>query len=364
MGKAEKIKEELRRQEVAEDTNKRMEELLGTDEQLSGAYTDPRLVDFVGRYETEAKHLKGIDRWKNRSARAWKEDHARPMGKEERAAWKAEYKKFKEEELTGNKFLDATLNRRLQEAEDLARTGDYEGAAAIKSEIQTMIEKKGTRGAEKYNYFQDSRKQALLNLGNQQGMTLGRLTQDAGELTNRDSAEYQRLLTDITNPYVEGLRSDRDVEIRNLVRQARQLGGIAQELGLRTGEARGAFAEQAFVGKQRRGIDQMIGAIQTGVAGEEAALHGRATSWLNQYAEKLSTDVRGLNREWLAGTPFVRENFQKIMEERGLQQGNQYSRIAALFQQNNPVKPRQSAAELGIAALGSAVSLYSSGGKK
>jgi len=211
--------------------------------------------------------------------------------------------------LTG---AQAEANSLLEDAQAAAQAGDFDTAQQLKELADKYLYERfgkhpelskmtGGMGA-LFAKYEDPTTRAKSQLGSEAARTVGAQVKRGRELTDPNSAEYQRTLAELQNPIKEGV----DMAERNIAAGMRGAERYAKQVGASRGAARSFQGEMnAYSNVQRQAALDRSNVLSQG----SQALSQAASFMTTQFAPQFANASAALARSWAAGEAGTRDEY-------------------------------------------------------
>ena len=211
---------------------------------------------------------------------------------------------------------EARLNSYIRDARTAALAGDMAKANGLAARAEGLRRSFGSFSSQMFSIVANADIAARAQIGSPTGQLVSSLITSAGNLANPNSKEYSTAFHNLTDPAIESLRRSSEFSVRSLVGQTRNLEGLLQEAAIRdVGDARALGAERTRETLARRALDKAITDEQTTLSSQESDFLSQATTFLQGFSSKLSTDTLALGKEFARNNAFGRSLFFNAAEE-------------------------------------------------
>lgn len=375
--KKQKEADEIARQQAeeqrrAEQTRSEMEQALGREDQALGqgyygGSTDPRVGEYFGRYDVDtqifgtnvSKESLGardpeakqwMKTWKkereqalknhNKERKQYIKEHVKTLPKEERNAALLAWDQENSEAIapynmtTAHAYLLRSkdkVNTWKDQAETLARSGDFEGAKVLNSQIDKFIGGFSSRAQEAFNLYDDPTKRAQMNLMSPTGRTTGNLMYLGRQLQKTGSAEYQALYGNVTKDALQSLRERSVANTRNIVAEGRSLDRRITDQSLKTGAGRFENRDLSLRTLGRLSLAGNISAEANSLGSQQAALLSRASQWMQRFSSGLAGNAADIGEAFLSNSPGANAKYLQTLAQYGLTEGDILGSAAKMF---------------------------------
>ena len=213
-------------------------------------------------------------------------------------------------------------NSLLEESEQAFRDGDKARADDLKKQAQDLID--DARHSDSFNLHQDAEKAAKGALSNPMARIVGKAVNRALKLTDRGSAEFSATRANITDKPIEAIQFGLENAERAIVAEQRTIESQNKMLTAASGNTRDPVKQAALTARARDQAMFQRAQARTQAASAISTIVGDANVFMEKFSSAYAQDSVRLAREWVNGTPGVRDAFQEKM-------GQFASAQAALF---------------------------------
>lgn len=204
--------------------------------------------------------------------------------------------------------VESQANLMLDQAEALARSGDYAGADLLRDQAADLVSGGGglkrwpRNTSELYQLGSDPAARAQIEASSPTAKLVGRQLQEARGIMDRGQA-YDDLYGRLTEPALEELAAGRDLGELQIAQGFRAGQSELTRFGAERGAGRDPYAEQAMrAGVQRAGAAELA-ATNLQYRQEAAGVKARASAALEEYRAGVATNAVGLALDFVKGRP-------------------------------------------------------------
>jgi hypothetical protein len=269
---------------TAEEERGYLERFLGTSEQATGTGQfsgDPRYGDYASRYKQTAPAIYQPQAWYDETVKG--------------------------------------LNEKLAQAQQLATAGDFEGAAKLKGEADAYYANRqnenpyGVALMTPLTLSRDPYAGAQSTASSPIAQLVGKDVQRAQGLSDRESPVYKEFYGALTEPSIEAIEGGVTKGERNIAQELAQSRRDIQQFGAVRGSGRSVGTEQALMSRVNEAAMGQLANMKLDAGIARSEVLGTATTWLTTYSDNFRRDSVKFAREYVNGSPFVRDGYTQAM---------------------------------------------------
>jgi hypothetical protein len=190
------------------------------------------------------------------------------------------------------RYTGQQANDLMQQAEDLARSGDIAGAKALSDQAKSIIGQGGMTVSKGFQLLDDPSSSARQRAGSAQGQVVGSLLRDARGFAD----ERSQVSRDFKRGLTEGAE-------RSIATESRAAQRNIRDVGLSRGVAGGGYGQMAVAARSREHF-----------AAQRAQVHTQASQFFQQYRHEFQGKAVQTAQNWIQNVGGIRDNFQGALD--------------------------------------------------
>ena len=207
-------------------------------------------------------------------------------------------------------------NAMLDQAEEAARSGDFETAQELKGQANELIERNRLSGVAGANYsdaitldYQPGTSTDSL-AASPQGQLVGQQVRQARGYLDRDSEETRAFRESLTGGPLATIEADRVKAERTIVAQHRENVRAIRDLGAARGAGRSRMEEASLEARTGEAAALNIANVRLDASARATEVQFEASKFYETYKDQYAKEVTILADEWMKGQPGIRDEYQ------------------------------------------------------
>jgi hypothetical protein len=217
-----------------------------------------------------------------------------------------------------------------KQAYDLAASGDYEQADALRSQAEGLVDQYGLNEnfdpsgmnkdlaglkfsiGDRYDPLTDPEGGAQAALGSPTGMLVGEVLNQARQMMDPTSAESMRFKDALTSGAVAAVDQSRDNALRAMASQERGAARSMRDMALSSGQASQTGKMAAIAARSSERFAEARTTLEGNVAAQKAQIYGDAAKLYETVRLDLANNAVGLASAWVNDQAGVRDAFRQL----------------------------------------------------